>query len=68
MTASAGSLGSTADAAGVGDGRSDPSTDDARRMRRAIVEIRREGWKVAVIYGVVDAALVTLIANLALST
>ena len=67
MTASTGSRGSATDAAGVDDERVDASTDDARRMRRALTEIRREGWKVAAIYGVVDAALVTLIANLVLS-
>lgn len=34
------------------------------RMRRAIAAIRREGYKVAVIYAVVDAALAALVVNL----
>lgn len=42
----------------------DPPTE-ARRIRRALTQIRREGWKVAVIYAVVDAALATLLVNLA---
>lgn len=37
---------------------------ETRRMQRAIREIRREGWKVAVIYATLDAALVTLVSNL----
>ena len=37
---------------------------EAQRIRRALKEIRREGWKVAVIYAVVDATLATLLANL----
>ncbi|AZH26141.1 DUF7502 family protein [Haloplanus aerogenes] len=41
----------------------DPPTE-ARRIRRALTEIRREGWKVAVIYAVVDATLATLLVNL----
>jgi hypothetical protein len=46
------------------------STDDpdrqteGRKIRRALTQIRREGWKVAVIYAVVDAALATLLVNL----
>jgi hypothetical protein len=35
-----------------------------RKIRRALTQIRREGWKVAVIYAVVDAALATLVVNL----
>jgi hypothetical protein len=48
----------------------DPDADDseppteARRIRRALAQIRREGWKVAVIYAVVDATLATLLVNL----
>ena len=55
----------------------EPTTDDAAdvestsesavRMRRALREIRREGWKVAAIYATVDAALVALVANLVLA-
>lgn len=55
-------------------GASTPADEDAtdqavelRRMRRAVAEIRREGWKVAVIYATLDAALATLLANLALA-
>jgi len=42
------------------------TTDDAvaDRMRRAVRQIRREGYKVAVVYAVVDAALVALLASL----
>ncbi|MFB6122159.1 MAG: hypothetical protein ABEJ78_01700 [Haloferacaceae archaeon] len=36
------------------------------RMRRAIRQIRREGYKVAVVYAVVDAALAVLLSNLLL--
>lgn len=49
---------------------SDPPEDDepsVRRMRRAIRQIRREGWKIAIIYATVDAALVTLATNLLLT-
>lgn len=35
-----------------------------KRMRRAIAAVRREGYKVAVIYAVVDAALAALAVNL----
>lgn len=53
----------------VGAGSEEDATDgtpsEERKIRRAIAEIRREGWKVAVIYGVVDAALATLAVNLA---
>lgn len=52
--------------AGV-DGRDGGTDEAARWMRRAITEIRREGWKVAVIYAVADAALITLFSNLVLS-
>lgn len=49
-------------------GVSDEATDaEDRQMRRAIRQIRREGWKVAVIYAAVDATLVTLLANLLLT-
>lgn len=56
----------------VDDGEASADANDAgaeseRRMRRALREIRREGWKVAAIYAAVDAALVTLLVNLALS-
>ncbi|MFB6196208.1 MAG: hypothetical protein ABEI80_08540 [Haloplanus sp.] len=50
---------------------SDPSTsgDDApdaeRKIRRALAQIRREGWKAAAIYAVADATLATLLVNLA---
>jgi hypothetical protein len=42
-------------------------TDDhaePRRMQRALTEIRREGWKIAAVYAVADAALATLAVNL----
>ncbi|MEF8856495.1 MAG: hypothetical protein V5A16_03640 [Haloplanus sp.] len=39
-------------------------TTEERKIRRALTQIRREGWKVAVIYAVVDAALATLLVNL----
>jgi hypothetical protein len=35
-----------------------------KRMRRALTQVRREGYKVAVIYAVVDAALAVLLVNL----
>ncbi len=38
--------------------------DPTSRMRRALAQVRREGYKVAVIYAVVDAAAVALLANL----
>jgi hypothetical protein len=41
--------------------------DEERRLRRALRQIRHEGWKVAAIYAVVDAALVTLLVNLAVT-
>lgn len=50
-----------------GDEPGDERAGETRRMRRAIEEIRREGWKVAVIYATVDAALATLLSNLVLS-
>jgi hypothetical protein len=43
---------------------SDEGTSPERRMRRAITEVRREGYKVALIYAVVDAALAALAVNL----
>jgi len=45
------------------DGETDSSPEE-RKIRRALTQIRREGWKVAVIYAVVDAALATLVVNL----
>jgi hypothetical protein len=55
--------------ASSGDAGADGGPDDAppaeRKIRRAIVQIRREGRKVAAIYATVDAALATLLANLA---
>lgn len=41
--------------------------DEAAEMRRAVAEIRREGWKIAVVYATIDAVLATLASNLALS-
>jgi hypothetical protein len=35
-----------------------------RKIRQALIEVRREGWKVATIYAVVDATLVALVVNL----
>ncbi|MBV0923734.1 hypothetical protein KTS45_05915 [Halomicroarcula limicola] len=37
------------------------------RMKRALREVRREGWKAAIVYAVVDATLLFLVVNLALS-
>lgn len=45
----------------------DEPPEDVRRMRRAVRQVRREGWKVAVIYAAVDAALATLVVNLLLT-
>lgn len=56
-----------ADATGTADEQDHGQSHETRLMRRAVDEIRREGWKVAVIYGAVDAALVTVVANLLLS-
>jgi hypothetical protein len=42
------------------------ATPARTRMAAALREIRREGYKVAAIYAVVDAALVTMVVNLAL--
>ncbi|MEF8855985.1 MAG: hypothetical protein V5A16_01040 [Haloplanus sp.] len=55
----------TATTTGDREGRDDaePPTE-ARRIRRALTQIRREGWKVAAIYAVVDAAFATLLVNL----
>lgn len=39
-------------------------TPPDKRMRRALTQVRREGYKVAVIYAVVDAALAVLVVNL----
>ena len=36
----------------------------ADRMRRAVRQIRREGYKIAVVYAVVDAAVMVLLTNL----
>lgn len=43
------------------------SPTESRRVQRALKQIRREGWKVAAIYAVVDAALATLLVNLLLT-
>ncbi|WP_135302094.1 DUF7502 family protein [Haloarcula amylovorans] len=37
------------------------------RMKRALREVRREGWKAAIVYAIVDATLLFLVVNLALS-
>lgn len=42
-------------------------TDVGRAMREAVAEIRREGYKAAALYAVVDAVLVALVANLAIT-
>lgn len=55
---------SAADASG---GTDDATSDIERDVRRALVQIRREGWKVAIIYGAVDGTLATLLANLAVT-
>lgn len=47
--------------------RTDADADAARgEVGNALREIRREGFKIAVVYGVVDAALATLLVNVAL--
>ncbi|MFB6255176.1 MAG: hypothetical protein ABEH58_00340, partial [Haloplanus sp.] len=51
------------DATGADDGPARPPEE--RRIRRALTQIRREGWKVAAIYAVIDSALATLAVNLA---
>lgn len=43
----------------------DDQPEAERKVRRALAQIRREGWKVAMIYAVVDATLATLLVNLA---
>lgn len=53
-------------AAGNGDA-DDEAAREARRMRRALSAIRREGWKVAVIYATLDAALAAMGANFLLT-
>jgi hypothetical protein len=45
------------------DGDADPPPEE-RKIRRALTQIRREGWKMAIIYAVVDATLATLLTNL----
>jgi hypothetical protein len=50
----------------AGGAEGDAGGESAAKMRRALKEVRREGRKVAVIYAVVDAALVVLLSNLAL--
>jgi len=46
------------------DGTDDPHPEE-RKIRRALKQIKREGWKVAIIYAVVDATFATLLVNLA---
>ncbi|WP_338737987.1 DUF7502 family protein [Haloplanus salilacus] len=46
------------------DGETADPPPEERKIRRALAQIRREGWKVAVIYAVVDATLATLLVNL----
>jgi len=47
----------------------DPPTDDSRRreMERALRAVRREGWKAALLYAVVDAVALCLVVNLAVT-
>lgn len=40
---------------------------DSQRVREAIEEVRREGYKLAVVYAVIDAAAVALVVNLLLT-
>ncbi|WP_248896531.1 DUF7502 family protein [Haloplanus halobius] len=42
----------------------EPDATPTRDMARALTEIRREGWKVALIYAVADATLAVLVVNL----
>jgi hypothetical protein len=43
---------------------SEEGASPEQRMRRAITEVRREGYKVTLIYAVVDAAFAALVVNL----
>jgi hypothetical protein len=43
------------------------SKPDSQRVREAIEEVRREGYKLAVVYAVIDAAAVALVVNLLLT-
>lgn len=47
----------------------DPTTDGSRRreMERALRAVRREGWKAALLYAVVDAVALCLVVNLAVT-
>lgn len=56
---------STSAATSAEEGEDAERTTEERKIRRAIKQIRREGWKVAVIYAVIDATLATLVVNLA---
>jgi len=46
------------------DGSEADRSAEERKIRRALKQIRREGWKVAIIYAVVDATFATLLTNL----
>jgi len=48
----------------AGDGDEPDRPTEERKIRQALTQIRREGWKVAIIYAVIDAALATLVVNL----
>jgi hypothetical protein len=43
------------------------ASEERRRLQRAVRAVRREGWKAAVVYGVVDGSLALLLVNLGLS-
>ncbi|WP_459193847.1 DUF7502 family protein [Halosimplex sp. J119] len=53
--------------AGAGDESRTDSDDTREQMAAAVTEIRREGWKAALVTGVVDATAVFLAANLLLA-
>ncbi|WP_415381654.1 hypothetical protein [Halosimplex sp. TS25] len=55
------------DGTGAGDGPGSDRNDTRERMADAVAEIRREGWKAAIVTGVVDATAVFLAANLLLA-
>lgn len=56
-----------ADANATSDAR-ERRDDPRQRIEAALREVRREGWKAALVYAIVDAALVFLAVNLLLAT
>lgn len=52
----------------AGEAESTGQRDPMEAMKAAIKEVRREGYKVAILYGLVDAVVVLLAANLVVQT